>query len=396
VYSQPVSLHQAPIMDIYTQHLQQQQLQQLQQQQYYQQYQGMPECGMPLGAPANMGNGMAMMPMFVPGAGSYGYGAMPGANFAAMGAFSASGSPSAAFQAIAPTPPATPIKQTVSSNPSRRSSSSSAATPNTPRTHTRHHYQDIASPLRSDPAREYMRRTIQRKLRLRMLRKGQLPPNPTMEELQLAGLQPTSSMGMSPSGPGISYCYVQNPYDGSVQAVPYMTAATAAQFGIFASPPSPPTTVPVSSMRNHHQSYLATDMDQPRALTFAQHQQPDMQVAPYMQDFLAQCEAASIAEQQHQQQLQYQQQRQHESRRSSEQSTTSTLHYDSVYAQQQPEHPCAGLPEPFMLPEATQESQSAHFDSYFNTEYVLLDNAPAAAAKVEHEEQPEQQQEEQE
>jgi hypothetical protein len=44
----------------------------------------------------------------------------------------------------------------------------------------------------ADPEKESVRKNIQQRIRMRMIRKGHIPPNPTLEELQMCGLQPIS------------------------------------------------------------------------------------------------------------------------------------------------------------------------------------------------------------
>lgn len=57
----------------------------------------------------------------------------------------------------------------------------------------REEHDILSTKPNSDPDRESVRKNIQQRIRMRMIRKGHIPPNPTLEELQMCGLQPIST-----------------------------------------------------------------------------------------------------------------------------------------------------------------------------------------------------------
>lgn len=63
-----------------------------------------------------------------------------------------------------------------------------------------------------DSVKDTIRRNLQKRIRLKMIRKGQIPPNPTVDELQMCGLQPIPVPYSMP-------CYY-NPYDGQSPGAP--------------------------------------------------------------------------------------------------------------------------------------------------------------------------------
>lgn len=97
--------------------------------------------------------------------------------------------------------------------------------------------------------KENIKKTIQRKLRLKMIRKGNLPPNPTAEEYHASGVQPTpnSPTGITPQMTieqqhALPYYYA---YNGSPVPVPMMTISSP--YGYYSTTAMPPQS-PMSTM----------------------------------------------------------------------------------------------------------------------------------------------------
>jgi hypothetical protein len=201
------------------------------------------------------------------------------------------------------------------------------------------------SPLRKDSAREETRKTIQKRLRMKMIRKGQLPPNPTVEELQLCGVTPIQTVQMAPVQ--VPVYYYQNPYES---AYPFMQQP---HYGMY--PPSP-------------SSYGMSPM------TYAAYNKPRSVSAQEQHDYNA------IQQQQHQFQQALQQAYDDSCPPASpifqaghDQSVFGDFQIDGLFTNemmQQAEQLATTL-EPFMLPDRTEQNNDSQFEQYFNTEVSL-------------------------
>lgn len=199
------------------------------------------------------------------------------------------------------------------------------------------------SPLRKDSVKEETRKTIQKRLRLKMIRKGQLPPNPTVEELQLCGVNPMPAVQMTPLQ--MPMYYYQNPFD---PAYSYMQQA---HYGMY---PTSPSGFGMSPM-----AYAA--YNKPRSMSAQEHY-----------DF------QSIQQQQYQLQQALQQAYDDSCPPSAnqgfhagqEQAMFGNFGVDGMFTEemmQQAQQLATNL-EPFMLPDRNEQNSDAQFDQYFNTD----------------------------
>lgn len=211
------------------------------------------------------------------------------------------------------------------------------------------HFQRICmapptpSPLRKDSAKEETRKTIQKRLRMKMIRKGQLPPNPTMEELHLCGVNPMQAIPIQ-----MPVYYFQNPYEA---AYPYMQQA---QYGMY--PPSP-AAYGMSPMAyaayNKPRSVSAQEQFDYQAI---QRQQEYNYHQAVKQSYEDSCASAKIA-----------------SKSTPEQNVYGNYGIDGLFTEemmQQAQQLATNL-EPFMLPERTEQHNDSQFEQYFNTEVAL-------------------------
>lgn len=120
----------------------------------------------------------------------------------------------------------------------------------------------------SDPVKDTLKKNIQKKLRMKMIKKGQLPPNPTVEELQMCGIQPVPVHYPVPYYYGPPSCYDVS--GGNPIYMPPSSPYHQQPSFSYSSPPPPP---PPS-----HQQYLSM-IYQSR-----QHQPPHIQ--PYSPDYI--------------------------------------------------------------------------------------------------------------
>jgi len=218
-----------------------------------------------------------------------------------------------------------------------------AASPKEPIPCKRGKRPDLHSPSKSDPGKDILKRTIQRKLRLKMLRKGQLPPNPTVEELQLCGIQ---AIPITPYSMQMPCYYVQSPYDGSPQAVPYLPS-----YGLYPQMADSPSGKPL----------VTSTQSKPRSVAEPEQQNGASQTADHDSATSSQMSMSPIAVQ-----LPSPHHHQHH---------LAQAYYDYKYAGlyqdddglQRTESLSTGSEsmEPFLLPERNEAASQPNFDSFF-------------------------------
>lgn len=275
-----------------------------------------------------------------------------------------------------PSPPNTPSKDAM---PSVRRSLRAKPRPNAANSSQSSVGSDISSSaqqqhqqkLIAEFNKEFMKRTVRRKLRLKLMRKGHLPPNPTLEELHLCGVGGSPITPLSPlhhqqlqlqqiqqfhqyqqmqmGGPmAVTYCYMQNPYDGTVQAVPCLSPMSP-QMMCMQSPGAQAT----SHSGSYRSSFSEPCADRPRSYSIHSAQ------SVYANHSLV-GSAGALPGCSH-------------SNRSSH-SVHLQLNQDDSYPLKYQlfpdEQTSAQQQEPFMLPDRHEPQQQTNFDSFF-TDYVI-------------------------
>lgn len=276
--------------------------------------------------------------------------------------------------AAMPSPPNTPSKDPMPSvrrslrakpRPSAASSQSSIDSDCSTPTPQQQHQQQLMAEFN----KEFMKRTVRRKLRLKLMRKGHLPPNPTLEELHLCGVAGSPVAPLTPlhqqqlqlqqiqqfhqyqqmqqmAGPmAVTYCYMQNPYDGTVQAVPCLSPVSP-QMMCMQSP---------SQANSYRSSFSDPCADRPRSLS--RHSAHSI----YANDSLV--GSASALPGLH---CSHSNRSSHSVHLQLNQDDSFPLKYQ-LFPDDQSANP---QQEPFMLPDRQEPQQQTNFDSFF-TDYVI-------------------------
>ncbi len=204
------------------------------------------------------------------------------------------------------------------------------------------------SPSRTDPAKDAVRRNIQRKLRLKMIRKGTMPPNPTFEELQLSGVQPITPVAypmpyyyMPPTPAAFDHngqpIFMQ-PFPPYPMQRPYYTAPQYANFQPrpVAMHPMSPQSVPRASATAN---YRPIDNDQLSGASSMMTMSPQSPISNQPIENVFDFKMENIF-------------------------TEDIIHDVNKNSHQ--------APEPFLLPD--REVQSPNYESFFGGEFIIDSN----------------------